>query len=87
MYTLIDIVGLIGVALVIGTYLLLQMGRLSFSSLRYSCLNLLGSILILFSLYFNYNLSSIVIEVIWLSISAYGIVKYYRNKNMKDDKS
>lgn len=71
-------VGIIGVILVLIAYLLLQLDRLSQDAISYSLLNVIGSILILYSLYFYWNLASGVIEAAWLIISIYGLVKAVR---------
>ena len=70
-----DLVGNIGVVLVIGTYLGLQMGRMSINDRAYSALNAAGAILILVSLAVDFNLSSFIIEIVWLSISIYGLLR------------
>ena len=67
-----DVVGGTGVAVLLGTYLLLQLNRLSAQSLRYSVLNAVGSGLILLSLTQAFNLSAFVIEACWLAISIIG---------------
>tara|TARA_B110000977_G_scaffold132746_1_gene169093 strand:- start:619 stop:867 length:249 start_codon:yes stop_codon:yes gene_type:complete len=79
-YAWYDFVGNLGVLCVLGTYLSLQMGRLALNGLMYSLINGVGALLILVSLFFNFNLSSVTIEVVWLLISAYGIVKHLRNR-------
>ena len=71
-----DLVGNIGVVMVIGTYLALQTGRMSVHDRVYSSLNALGAVLILISLMVDFNLSSFIIEVVWLSISVYGLVRH-----------
>lgn len=71
-----DIVGSLGVATVIITYFLLQTGRLKSESLRYSVLNGLGAGLIAFSLLYSFNFSAFVVEVLWVLISVYGMIKY-----------
>ena len=83
-YAWYDFVGNLGVVCVLGTYLSLQMGRLALNGLMYSLINGLGALLILVSLFFNFNLSSFTIEVVWLLISAYGIGKYLRNRPATD---
>lgn len=75
--------GILGVALVLVAYLLLQMDRMSQDSVSYSMLNVIGSILILYSLYFYWNLASGIIEVAWLIISIYGLFKAYRLRGRK----
>jgi len=72
-----DLVGAIGVALIVVTYSLLQFNKLDSDKLAYSVLNALGAALVLASLVMNFNLAAFIIEVFWLLISALGILKYY----------
>jgi hypothetical protein len=72
-----DIVGSIGVATIILTYILLQTGRLKSESLAYSVLNGLGAGLIVFSLFYSFNFSAFVVESLWVLISVYGIINYF----------
>lgn len=69
-----DFIGLLGVALVLAAYFFLQTGRLHFLDRRYLILNIIGSLAILFSLIFDFNLASFVIEASWVVISVYGLV-------------
>lgn len=71
-----DLVGNIGVVMVIVTYLGIQTGRMSVDDKVYSSLNALGAVLILVSLTVDFNLSSFIIEVVWLSISIYGLIRH-----------
>ena len=71
-----DMIGSIGVATVILTYILLQTGQIRSESLLYSVLNGLGAGLIVFSLFYSFNLSAFIVEVLWVLISLYSIVKY-----------
>ena len=75
-----DILGLIGVALILGAYLALQLGRLSPENPAYSTLNAGGAGLILVSLVFDFNLSAAVIETAWLFISLIGLIKSYNTR-------
>lgn len=75
-----DILGTIGVAIIIVTYFLLQTGRLRSDQIAYSLLNAIGASLILVSLYFDFNLPSVVVEIFWLLISLFGIGKYLRRR-------
>ncbi len=70
-----DSVGLVGVGILLWAYFLLSAGRLSSHALSYQLMNFAGAWLILFSLFFHWNLSSVVIEIAWLLISAMGIVR------------
>ncbi len=73
-----DIVGAVGVALIIGMYLLLQSGRIAATRPLFSILNALGSALILISLAYEFNLAAALVEVFWLAISLYGLVRTMR---------
>ncbi len=75
-----NIVGLIGVALVVASYFLLQIGRLRVEDLGYSATNAIASVLVLTSLAAHWNLSSAVIEGFWLVISLYGCLKWAAKK-------
>ena len=71
-----DILGTLGVAIIVLTYVLLQIERVRSDQLIYSALNAIGAGLILVSLYFDFNLPSVVVEFFWLLISLFGIVKF-----------
>lgn len=72
---LFDVVGFIGVLLIIIAYLLLQLGKLPSSSPSYSLMNAAGALLIILSLIFDFNFSAFVVEVFWFLISLFGIWK------------
>ncbi|PCJ25379.1 MAG: hypothetical protein COA94_06330 [Rickettsiales bacterium] len=78
MHLISDIVGMFGVALVILSYFLLQSEKVTSNSPFYLYSNLIGAIFLLFSLWYHWNLASVIIEVLWLLISIYGIVRNYR---------
>ena len=83
MITLPDIIGLCGVALLITTYGLLQFDKIDPKGFWYSFNNLLVAIIVTVSLIVKMNPASMVIEVFWFIISAYGIYAYFkRNKKM-----
>lgn len=75
-YAWYDLVGNIGVALIILSYLLLQIGRLASDGWIYSFMNLLGAVCVLISLLFAFNLSSFVIEIFWIGISLVGLIRW-----------
>ena len=70
-----DFIGNIGVALILVAYLLLQFERIDSRKVPYSLMNGAGAALILFSLYFDFNLSAFVIEFFWLLISVIGLLR------------
>jgi len=77
-----DLLGNIGVLLVLAAYLLLQMERISAAKPPYLIANGLGAFLILVSLSNEFNLSAFVIEVAWLLISIYGFVRYFFRRRL-----
>jgi len=72
-----DIIGLLGVTLLIVTYGLLQFDRIDPKGFWYSFNNMIVAILVTVSLLYSFNLASMVIEVFWFSLSVYGIWKYF----------
>ena len=80
-YQLHDLAGNLGVLLIVGSYFWMQLGRISGRSLAYSLANATGAALILVSLYFDFNLSAVVIEVFWLAISLMGAVLASKNRD------
>jgi len=73
-----DVLGNVGVAMILGTYLALQMERLDARAPLYSILNGVGAGLITLSLCFDFNLSAFVVEVAWVAVSLYGFVRAVR---------
>jgi hypothetical protein len=82
-YGLLDLVGNIGVVILMITYLMLQLNKLSSDSLAYSVLNAVGAGLIVISLLFDFNLSALLMEVFWVLISFVGIYRYFRLKALR----
>jgi predicted membrane protein len=79
-FHLFDLVGLIGVLLILITYLLLQLDKLPNSSPKYSLLNAAGALLIILSLVFAFNLSAFIVEAFWLLISLVGFWRSLRSR-------
>ena len=75
-YAWYDMLGTLGVAVIVVTYVLLQIERVRSDQLLYSLLNAAGAALILISLFYSFNLPSFIVESFWLTISLFGIVKY-----------
>jgi hypothetical protein len=74
-FTISNYVGLFGVTIILLAYFLLSTGRMSSDTKIYHTINFAGAWLILFSLFFHWNLSSVVIEIAWILISSIG---FYR---------
>ena len=78
-----DWVGFAGTLMVLGAFFLLQAGRLSGNSLVYQLLNLLGAGGVLVSLLGAFNPAVFALELTWVLISAYGIVRSLRRGDSK----
>jgi hypothetical protein len=71
-----DWAGYLGVALVLLAFFLLQERKLQGSGLVYQLMNVLGAIGVMLSLAFgSFNLSAFIMQVAWLLIGSYGIVR------------
>lgn len=77
-FTVYDFIGSIGATIIILAYIFLQFEKIESKNPLYSILNAVGAILIMFSLYFDFNFSAFIIEFFWLLISLFGIGKYFR---------
>jgi hypothetical protein len=73
--TLPDILGIFGSILIVIAYFANLRAFLPPTSLAYSALNLTGALLILFSLWWAWNLAAAVMEGFWAAISAYGLLR------------
>ena len=71
-----DLAGFIGVLLIVIAYLLLQLDKLPSTAVSFSLLNAAGSLLIMFSLIFKFNVSAFLVEVFWFLISLIGLWKW-----------
>ena len=77
-YAWYDLLGNIGVVMMLVAFFLLQAQRMGAQDLSYLLLNGVGAVLVLISLCFAFNLSAFVIETAWVGISVYGIVRVLR---------
>ena len=75
-----DIVGLAGTVSILVAFFLLQSRRLSGTGLAYQLLNLFGAAGVLVSLLGTFNLSVFLLELAWVGVSAYGIVRSLRER-------
>lgn len=78
-----DLIGILGVTIIVITYILLQVEKMDAQDLSFSLLNAIGALLIIVSLLFEWNLASFLMEFIWMMISLYGVLKYYRIKKKR----
>ena len=78
-----NIAGFVGVVLLIAAYFANQQRWLPSDDWRYPGANLLGALLILISLYFEWNFPSAVVEIVWALISLWGIGKSLRRRGWR----
>jgi hypothetical protein len=76
-----DVLGNLGVLLILVSYLLLQLGRLPPDRLSFSAVNAIGALLILISLWQEFNLSAFLMEAFWLIISLYGAARFFARRS------
>lgn len=74
-YAFANFVGLIGVILILWAYFASQYGLWQPDHTLFLVFNLLGSILLIYSLLYHWNLSSFIIEIVWIAITLFGFSK------------
>ncbi|HEY2810961.1 MAG TPA: hypothetical protein VGJ00_06195 [Rhabdochlamydiaceae bacterium] len=77
-----NLIGFIGVVITLIAYFLLQISILKMENVVYSLANAIGSLMILYSLFFYWNLSCLIIESFWLAISLFGTIKVLYKKKV-----
>lgn len=75
-----DVAGVIGSLIVIAAYFATQAGWFAASDPRFALANLIGAVLIMFSLAMDWNLAAFVMEVFWILISLFGLARYYTRR-------
>ena len=76
--TFVDAIGSFGALIVVVAYFATQMRMMNSDDLAFPVVNLVGSVLIVFSLMQNFNLASMLIEGFWIIISVIGIIQHFR---------
>ena len=66
--------------LIVLAYFLLQTNRIRSDQMIYSLLNLLGASGVVFSLMFDWNLPSFIVESFWVVISMIGVVRCCKSR-------
>ena len=76
-----DWAGFIGVVLVLLAFLLLQAHKLHGNGLTYQLMNVLGALGVALSLLFGaFNVSAFALELAWMAIGVFGIVRSARRR-------
>jgi hypothetical protein len=73
-----DLAGIAGSTLIVGSYLMLQVGRIRPDQIAWSAVNGLGALLVMLSLLFEFNLGAFVLECFWLLVSLLGLIRGLR---------
>ncbi len=74
--TLIDIAGVIGVLLMLLAYAAGQLGKLDMQRLPALLMNLTGSLLVLWSLSYKFNLAAALMEGAWAVVALAGLIRW-----------
>ncbi len=85
--TMFEILGLAGVAFYLGSYAALQLDIIDGKGFTYPVLNFLAASCVLFSLFENFNMPSLLIQISWIAISLYGISKLALMQNRSQDET
>ena len=80
-----DLLGVLGAICVVVAYALLQLGKTHPRTYTYNSINLAGAVLLLWSLLINFNLGSFLNEIVWVTISLFGLIQTYRTNNERKD--
>lgn len=78
-----DFVGIIGTIIIVIAYFLTQARVIDSKHWAFPATNLIGAILIYYSLCYSFNLASVLMEIFWMGISFFGLVQYYREKRAR----
>jgi len=78
-----SIVGIIGAITLTTAYLLLQFKHITSDTKTYDYLNLAGSSMILYSLFYDWNTGAALIEIAWIIISFFTIINSKRKKKLE----
>lgn len=70
-----NFIGLIGVGIIVVSYFLLHAHLLKIENLIFSVLNAVSSLMVLYSLIYEWNTPAVLIECFWLGISLFGIIR------------
>lgn len=73
-----DLIGIAGVTAMLVAYYMSLRGLIDVNDPRYLWMNLLGSLAVVFSLLWAWNLPAFLIDSTWAAISAYSILRLRR---------
>lgn len=77
--TVANIIGFVGSGLIVAAYLYLTLTK-AMNPFVYNGLNLAGAALLLISLTVHYNLPTIILEIVWITVALIGLAKAWRER-------
>ena len=77
--TVANIIGFAGSALIVAAYLYLTLAK-QMDGFLYNGLNLAGAALLLISLTVHYNLPTIILEIVWITVALIGLVRTWMER-------
>ena len=83
--TLADALGVVGVLCILIAYAGATAKKLDPAQAPALALNLAGALLILVSLYFDFNLSAVLMEAAWALVALYGLVQLVLGRSRAPD--
>ena len=76
-------IGIVGVAVILFAFFYSQIGRWKIDGFPYLVTNAVGSAAILFSLFYAWNLPAVLMEIAWLGVSFFGIIRTLQKQQPK----
>lgn len=77
-----DLIGLIGSVVFIAAFAYANVAE-NFNKLWFNAANLLGAVLLMISLWVNFNLAAFVLEIAWAFIALAGLIAALRARSQK----
>ena len=74
-----NLVGFAGSGLIVAAYLYLTLSK-AMNPFWYNGLNLAGAVLLLVSLTVHYNLPTIILEIVWITVALIGLARAWRDR-------
>jgi VIT1/CCC1 family predicted Fe2+/Mn2+ transporter len=75
-----DIIGSIGVSILLLAFVLNLLNKISRENIIYILMNLVGAALACFASYLIHYIPFIILEAVWTLISLVALLKFYKNK-------
>lgn len=80
MHVFMDVLGWVGVAAVLGAYILVSIRRLAGDSVLYQVLNLVGGVFLMVNSYYYRAMPSVFVNLIWAGIAILAMVRVWAKK-------